>query len=364
MGLALTHMSLRDWRSFEFRDVDLSGELTVLVGPNATGKTNTVEAMQLLTAGISFRHPRTQELVRVGAESARVDARLEGDGRQVDVACVVAEGKRRFVRNEKPCRPQDLSATLMSVLFCPDDLSFVKRSARYRRDELDAFGAQANAGYRKVARAYARAVEQRNRLLKDPACDLGLLEAWDASVALGGATLLRARMSLFERLRSHLLGIYAQVAGGEALDCRYECSLGDEVAGLGRDALRDLFLDRLAQRRDEELRRGMTLVGPQRDDVTFLLSGRDARAFGSQGQQRSVVLAWKMAEVAIAREVLGEQPLLLLDDVMSELDADRRAAMTRFVRGGIQTVVTTANLAYFPDELLDGAEVVRYGAPA
>jgi DNA replication and repair protein RecF len=106
----------------------------------------------------------------------------------------------------------------------------------------------------------------------------------------------------------------------------------------------------------------VTLVGPQRDDISFTIDGRDARSFGSQGQQRSVVLAWKMAEVAIAREVLGEQPLLLLDDVMSELDETRRAAMTRFVQGGIQTVVTTTNLSYFPADLLSDAEVIPYGA--
>jgi len=361
VGLVVSRIALDDWRSFASRTMDLSPGLTVLVGPNATGKTNTVEALQLLTAGASFRKPRTVELVREGADRGRVAVRMEGDGRVVDVSCTAGEGKRRYERNGKPCRPSDLSATLMSVLFCPDDLSLVKRGASHRRDELDSFGAQANAGYRKVARAYARAVEQRNRLLKEPLPDRGLLAAWDASVALGGATLLHARMALFERLRGHLQEIYAQVGGSEVLKCSYACSLGDDVAGLTRDELRDLFLDRLEAQREEELRRGVTLVGPQRDDVSFLIDGRDARSFGSQGQQRSVVLAWKMAEVAIAREVLGEQPLLLLDDVMSELDATRRAAMTRFVEGGIQTVVTTTNLEYFSDELLEGAEVIRFG---
>ena len=360
MGLVVTRMSLHDWRNFADLAIDLSGGLTVLCGPNATGKTNTVEALQLCTAGMSFRHPRTPDLVRSGADAGFARARLEGDGRVVDVAAVVRDGRRRFERNGKPCRPQDLSATLMSVLFCPDDLSLVKGSARYRRDELDGFGAQANASYRKVARTYARSVEQRNRLLKDPSCDLSLLFAWDASVALGGATLLHARLALFDRLRNHVRTIYEQVAN-EPMDCAYVSSVGEGVAGLSRDELRDLFLDQLERRRDEELRRGVTLVGPQRDDVTFTIAGRDARAFGSQGQQRSVVLAWKMAEVAIAREVLGEQPLLLLDDVMSELDASRRDAMTRFVQGGIQTVVTTTNLSYFPAELLEAAEVVSYG---
>ena len=109
------------------------------------------------------------------------------------------------------------------------------------------------------------------------------------------------------------------------------------------------------------MRRQQTLVGPQRDDVSFTIDGRDARSFGSQGQQRSIVLAWKMAEVALCEEILGEKPLLLLDDVMSELDSVRRDAVTRFVQGGIQTVITTTNLGYFPDELLSGAKVVSMG---
>ena len=361
MGLVVSRISLVDWRSFERRTIDLAPGLNVLCGPNATGKTNTVEALQLITAGTSFRNPRTADLVRDGADKAVVQARLEGDGRVVDVRCEAQAGRRRtFSKNGKSCRPADLSSTLMSVLFCPDDLSLIKGSARGRRDELDAFGAQANAGYRKVARAYARAVEQRNRLLKDPVVDRGILEAWDAAVALGGATLLRARLGLFERLREQIRQVYGQV-GSEPIDCSYACTLGPDMAGRTRDELRDLFLKAMDERRDEELRRGVTLVGPHRDDVTFELAGRDARSFGSQGQQRSIVLAWKMAEVAIARDVVGEQPLLLLDDVMSELDERRREAITEFVGGRIQTVVTTANLAYFPHDLLERARVVGYG---
>lgn len=362
MGLALTRIELTDWRSFSERTLDLSRGLTVLVGPNATGKTNTVEALQLLTSGTSFRKPRTADLVREGAERARAWARLEGDGRVIDVCCMVEAGRRKMTRNGKPARPSDLSATLMSVIFNPDDLSLVKRGASHRRDELDAFGACASGSFGKVSRAYARALEQRNRLLKEPMPDLALIDAWSEQVALGGATLLKARLALFARIRDHIRAIYAEVGGGEELDCAYACSLGDDVDGLSRDDLRDLFLRRLAETKHDELVRRMTLVGPQRDDVTFTISGRDARTFGSQGQQRSVVLAWKMAEVRIAAEVTGERPLLLLDDVMSELDARRRAALTRLIESGLQTVVTTANLDYFPKDLISAAEVIDFGA--
>ena len=362
MGLALTRIELTDWRSFTDSTLSLSRGLTVLVGPNATGKTNTVEALQLLTSGASFRKPRTQDLVRQGAERGRIKGRIEGDGRVIDVSCTVESGRRRLTRNGKPARPHDLAATLMSVIFNPDDLSLVKRGASHRRDELDAFGACASGSFGKVCHAYTRALEQRNRLLKEPVPDLALIDAWSDQVALGGATLLKARLSLFARIRDHMRDIYAEVGAGEELDCSYVCTLGDDVAGLGRDELRDLFLERLAEVRSEELARRVTLVGPQRDDVAFTIAGRDARTFGSQGQQRSVVLAWKMAEVRIAAEVTGERPLLLLDDVMSELDAQRRVALTRLIESGLQTVVTTTNLGYFPPDLISSAEVIEFGA--
>lgn len=335
--------------------------MTVLYGHNAMGKTNTVEALQLLTAGASFRKPRPAQLVREGAESAKATLHLRGDGRVIDVSCVVEGSRRKFRRNGKPCQSADVPETLMSVLFNPDDLAFVKRSASQRREELDSFGRQANRGFAKILAAYQRAIEQRNRLLKEEYPNLALLDAWDASVAVGGATLLLARLRLFERLMPKVSAVYARLCGGERLECSYECSLGDDVQGMARDELTARYLERLAQGRSDDLRRQQTLVGPHRDDLSFTIDGRDARTFGSQGQQRSVVLAWKMAEVELSTELLGEQPLLLLDDVMSELDEQRRAAVVSFVQEGIQTVVTTTNLGYFPPELLDASEVVNYG---
>lgn len=361
MGLLVKTLELQDFRSFGEKVVGLAPATTILCGPNAAGKTNTVEALQLLTAGYSFRHPTPAQLVREGAQTARASARLEGDGRVVDLRCDVVSGRRQFFRNGKRIQASEVSGTLMSVLFTPDDLQLVKRSASFRRDELDDFGRQANRGFASVLSTYTRSIEQRNRLLKEERPDLDLLDAWDASVALGGATLLHGRLRLFERLRAKVCEVYGELAAGEGLECRYLCSLGDEALGLSKDDLRELFCERLASTRPDDLRRQQTTVGPHRDDVAFLIEGRDARAYGSQGQQRSVVLALKMAEVLLSAEVVGNQPLLLLDDVMSELDERRRDAVTRFARRGVQTVITTTNLGYFSPELLDEAEVVGYG---
>ena len=361
MGLLVTDVSLRDFRNFDRLDLTLAPQVTVLVGPNAVGKTNTVEAVQLLTSGASFRRPAPAQLVRDGAESARIDARIVGDGRVIDHRCDVTGTGRRFSRNGKRCRAADMPETLVSVLFSPDDLALVKRGASVRRDELDFFARQVSVGYARVLAEYQRAVEQRNRLLHEEHVDLSLLDAWDASVALGGATLLAARLRLFSRLAEKVARAYGAIAGGEELSCSYVCTLGEGLSEAGREELCEVFLDRLASSRAEDLRRQQTCVGPHRDDVSFVVGGRDARAFASQGQQRSVVLALKMAEVELAGEILGNMPVLLLDDVMSELDGARREAAVSFVGRGMQTVITTTNLGYFSAELLDGAKVVEFG---
>lgn len=361
MGLLLRSLSLRDFRSFEAADLSFGDAMTVLVGRNAVGKTNTVEALQVLTAGESFRRPSPTQLVREGAEVARASARLEGDGRVVDVSCTITPTRRAFRRNGKRCQARDLPSTLMSVLFCPDHLSLVKRGASHRRDELDGFGCQVSPGYHRILAAYLRSVEQRNRLLRDPDCDLSLLEAWDESIALGGASLLQARLRLFGRLAPVVVEVYKGVSGGERLDCSYRSTLGPEISSESRDELASLFSVRLREARETDLRRQQTTAGPHRDDVSFLVGGRDVRTFGSQGQQRSVVLALKMAEVLLAEQLLGSRPLLLLDDVMSELDAGRREKVVSFVQEGIQTVITTTNLGYFSSTLLKAAEVVRMG---
>ena len=322
MGLLVESLGLEQFRNFREREVSFSPTTTILVGRNAVGKTNTVEALQMLTAGVSFRHPTPSQLILSSCERARITARLVGDGRVVDVACDITPQRRQFSRNGKRC--------------------------------------QAAVGYSKLLAAYTRAVEQRNRLLKDERPNPSLLSAWDSSVAVGGATLLQARVRLFGRLREKILDVYGRIAGGEELSSTYQSTVCDDPLALSREELAERFLERLEEARQDDLRRQQTTVGPHRDDVVFAIDGRDARSFGSQGQQRSIVLALKMAEVLVSEDVTGSRPLLLLDDVMSELDETRRQSVIEFAQSGIQTVVTTTNLGYFSDELLGRSKVVEF----
>lgn len=360
MSLHLDEVSLSRWRNIPSKDVELAGGITIFLGRNACGKTNTIEALQLLTSGVSFRHPSPAELVQDGEGRTRASASLVGDGRHIDIEVDVDVNRRTFLRNGKPVRPSSLMGTMMSVLFNPDDLALVKTGASRRRDEIDDFGSQVNKGYSQVRGSYRRAIEQRNRLLKEEVVDLALLDAWDESIAIGGATLLYHRLRLFSRLSEGMAKVHSQIVPSEHVECTYSSTLSDNMEALSREELCELLRRALRVGREEDIRRRQTTVGPHRDDIAFLIDGRDARTYGSQGQQRSIVLAWKMAEVEFARQVTGQTPLLLLDDVMSELDSTRRVAIVDFLSTDVQTVITTTNLGYFSDGMVDASKVVSF----
>lgn len=365
MTMYARDLSVARYRSFDSYRLALSDGVTVLAGPNAAGKTNLIEALQLLTSGASFRHPTAAELVHGGAGSCKVELRLEGDGRVLDMGLSVEDGKRSFSRNGKRCAASGVRGVLPSVLFCPDHLDMVKRGAIERRTALDDFGVQLSARYADLASAYGRCVSQRNALLKETWCCREMLGAWNESLSRAGSALLVHRLALLDRLSGHVCDAYGRVASGEPAGVSYVSTLGDLPRIEDRDELRgwayEHMLSALDERADEEIRRGVTLVGPHRDEIEFSVAGRSARSFASQGQQRTLVLAWKVAEVAVARDILGTAPLLLLDDVMSELDAGRRGAFLQLIGDDIQTVITTTNLGYFTDDLLDRAKVVSMG---
>lgn len=356
--LFATQLSVVCYRSFEEYELALDPYVTVLVGRNAVGKTNLVETLQLLTSGMSFRKPAPSELLREGCEVGKARLRLEGEGRLIDHELDVEADKRHFLKNGKKTTAAGIRGVLPSVLFCPDHLDMVKRSASVRRAALDSFGVQLNVQYAKLLSAYERTVEQRNNLLKDyPSSEV--LEVWDESLVRTGSALLMHRHALLERLRVHFIEVYRAIAPHEEPDVVYQATIG-ECPDL-REAVEEAFFRSLRESRADELRRGISLVGPHRDEILFTIDKRSARDFGSQGQQRSIVLAWKIAEVQVARDILGRYPLLLLDDVMSELDAERRDAILRFVVDEVQTVITTTNLGYFSHDILDRAKVVHIG---
>ena len=364
MSLVVTRVGMRNFRNMEARVLEPARGLTVLVGPNAVGKTNCIEAMQLLTTGVSFKHASPGELVRRGCDQAGLTLRVEGEKRQIDVACDIHPTRKLYRVNGKRASAQGRVCDLASVLFFPDELALVKGGAAGRRDLLDGFGSTLKESYAQVAHDYRRAVYQRNLLFKEAARtgaepDAALVEAWSASAAKAGAVLYVYRRALLARLAPHVERVYAELAGGERASIGYESSWASGLdSAMPRAEIEDSLFSQLMRGMEEQRRRCATLVGPHLDDLDLKIASVSARAFASQGQQRSLVLALKLAQVEVVSELTGQYPLFLLDDVMSELDAQRRSRLMGLVSRGVQTLVTTTNLDYFSSAELDGAKVV------
>lgn len=382
MGLSVRHIRFDGYRGYSRLELEELGSLVVLVGPNAVGKTNIIEGIQLLTAGESFRKPSWEEVVSWDADCAVIRATLEDTDakRVVEHKMSAAGGKRSFEVNGKKKSASSLRGTCPCVLFIPDHLQLVKAASAQRRDAVDSLGVQLSKNYGVLKADYATALRQRNLLVRDGIHAGPLFESWDESLAVHGARLCVNRMRLFSRLAAHMERIYPQLVEGEELRCLYLPSWmrfeddgrqrGDiadlrrlctteHLIDLGVDSVADLIAHWSGLLAAQELSRKTTLVGPHKDELAFFINGRNARLFASQGQQRTVVLAWKLAEVELVREFAGTDPVLLLDDVMSELDAARRDALTSFIEGITQAFITTTNLGYFSAELLEQAHVIE-----
>lgn len=363
MHIAVVH--LRSFRNYENLRIEPSEGLTILVGPNAAGKTNVIEGVQICTSGRSFRRPRWDEVVAWGAPAAGLSVTARDDRTEVVLDTTInTEGSRTFrVNGVRKRRMSDFQGIVPSVVFTPDDLTLAKGPAEVRRNDIDDLGEQLSKAYGVIRRDYQRVLRHRNVLLREWRASDSDLEPWDDLLVTLGAKLFIHRRGLARRLVERAEPVYRDLAGGEELDVTYLDRCGVGLTSVREDVkpadVEQALRVELANRRADERVRLATLVGPHRDDIGFIIGGREARTYASQGQQRTVALAWKLAEVTVVEDVLGRKPVLLLDDVMSELDAARRRALTDLVRDDVQTIVTTTNTGYFDDETLSEATIVR-----
>jgi DNA replication and repair protein RecF len=347
---------------------ELDGRLTVLVGQNAAGKTNILEAIMVAATGGSFRSFAWEDLVKRDEDEATVILQAARDTSPIDIALKVeSSGSREYsVNGRRRRRLSEVVGRIPVVSFVPEDLSMSKGPPEARRAPIDALGDRLSSAYSAIRLEYGRLVRQRNALLRQGAPD-DQLEPWDEMVAAVGASLTVHRTRLLARMEQSAIEAYGRVSEGERLAVGYRAHWTPstlepaEAAEMPKAEVATAIADALREGRPRERERGSTLAGPHRDDVELSVDGHAVRTYASQGQHRTVALAWKMAEVAVVAEVAGVRPLLLLDDVMSELDEKRRSALAEYVLAGPQAIVTTTNLSYFASEMLDVATVVSVG---
>jgi DNA replication and repair protein RecF len=348
--MRLTRLVIADFRNIRSMRFIPDRRFNLILGRNGQGKTNLLEALYLLGSPRSFRNARLPDLVRQGEERARVQGEIESNGVLGQIALTLEKGGRRVELDGKGIqRASDLYGRLNTVIFSPDDTAMVRYGPETRRRYLDRSIYMCDIGYLHCWHAYQRILKQRNQLLKNS--DRSGLDIWTEQLAETGAEMIVRRQRFVQRLDGMLQRHYGQISGGE------------ETAGIAyspegvdareQEGIRNELLRLFDRTRQADIRQGTTTAGPHRDDLKFRLDGHPLRSFGSTGQQKSFVLALKMAEIDNLGEVFGEPPLLLLDDVSSELDESRSVNLLQFLMNmDIQVFMTTTQRA----TALPGAE--------
>ncbi len=350
--MRLERLVLRDFRNFERVEVSFSASVNAFVGANAQGKTNLIEAIYLLAIGRSFRTNDELELVRHGVEDFKVTGDFLGAaGERSTVEFAAGTHGRSVKQNGVPLRrAQDLFGRVRVVLFSPDDLQLLKGGPEYRRSYLDLYLAQTNPQYRYALYNYHRLLAQRNealRRIRNGLADGDELAVWNETLVKRACEVAGKRISALAVLGPLVTHYHRRLsAGDEEILLLYRIA-GRTEASIGTD-LAEYFRQELACREREEIGRGLTLVGPHRDDVAIgFSSGHELRSFGSQGQQRTAALAMKLAAVDFLRTNTGENPIILLDDVLSEFDDARKGALLRLIVEANQTMVTATHCREF-----------------
>ena len=357
--MRLARLWLTEFRCYEGLELELPSGCTVITGANGQGKTSLLEAVDWIATGRSFRGVPDAALTRAGTDAAIVRAEIERSGSRIRVEAEIrATGRNRILVNGQTlARRRDLVDGLRTTVFSPDDLELIKGGPALRRAFLDDLLAASAPRYEAVRSDYERVLRQRNALLKGGVRDADArttLEVFDAQLARTGADLIRARLRLTDRLLPAVARAYADLAREEpALGGAYVVDWTEATLPDDRDELEAVLLAALGVHQRREIDRGVTLVGPHRDEWRLELHGLEARTTASQGEQRCLALALRLGGHRVVAEVLGEEPLLLLDDVFSELDPARSAALLEHLPTG-QTLLTTAGL------LPDGVRADRW----
>ena len=336
--MRIKSLKVKDFRNYSYGVVNFKNGTNVITGPNAMGKTNILESIFLFATGKSHRGAREKELINYNSENARVEIDFVARGRENKGEIIISSNKKKQFRlNKIPIlRTSELMGRLNVVMFCPEDLRIIKGAPRERRREMDLGICQLRANYFHKLVEYNKIIEQRNILLKKEKEETWV---WDEQLATVGARICWYRRNYLKELelfaKEHMKNIC-----GEELSIEYINVFDKEEEYI------EFFLDLIEKNKDRERRWKQSLVGPHRDDYIIKINGKEARIFGSQGQIRTAAIAIKLGEVDFIKKEVGEEPILLLDDALSELDDARQKYILNKL-GNAQVIITCTNAEKF-----------------
>ena len=368
----LKRLHLRDFRNYRDRHVEFRAPKTILVGDNAQGKSNLLEGAALLSTLKSYRSAIDRDLIREGTDMGRVCGLVDRLIAPIELSVTLRRtGRRTVAVDRQGCRRQlDFLGIFNVVEFSSLDLELVRGSPESRRHWLDGLVVQLEPLYAHLLKQYERVLRQRNALLRKnrdsqfsmpPGTD-SALPVLNVQLATLGTKVMRRRARAIERLTPIARAWHDSIGGGaEQLSIRYAANVTlPEPLGMWEkpEVLRQGFLDRIQEKAIAEYHRGTTLVGPHRDEVALLINETPARQYASQGQQRTLVLALKLAQLKLIEEVVGEPPVLLLDDVLAELDPNRQNQLLEAIEDRFQTLITTTHLGAFDAQWLKTSQIL------
>lgn len=347
--MQIKKLFLQNFRNYESETFTFTDGLNVLFGKNAQGKTNCAEAVFYLCTGTPMRIRHDKQLIKIGAESAKIIAEAENRYGKVTIEADIYENKREIRLNgSKISKNADLMGNINSVFFSPGELRLIQDGPDERRRFMNISISQTSPAYYTALLRYNKILNQRNALLKNPDVSLVLetLPIWDEQLCKYAGVIIKKRMEFLEKLSPYAKEMHAFLTdGNEDLEIKPDKKYDGDEKEITKTLMR-----RLGNNYEKDLRLGFTTLGPHRDDLEFYVSGADAKSYASQGQTRTCALSLKLAEVQIFKDLSGEYPILVLDDVMSELDLRRRKKLLQKIRG-LQTILTCTH-----------AERVLYGA--
>ena len=355
----LEYLHLINYRNYKNQELRLNRGINILIGANGQGKTNLLESVYYLACGGNFRGNKELELIKWDEPYFRLMGQMKKDGsdrmHELEIYVDREKNKQLKINGVKYKSMSELHHYLRVVLFSPDDLKIIKGSPSERRRYLDVVMCQMDKSYHRLIRDYDRILVQRNNLLKDVQYhrqSKNQLEVWNQYLVEYGSYIIYKRLQFLKMLVPMARKVQKALTDEtERFTVTYHCSMG-AIGDFSAEQIKSLFGNIIEQKLDEEIIKGTTLWGPHRDDMIFYLNGMDLKRYGSQGQQRTGILSLKMAELQVFYKCFGEYPILLLDDVMSELDDNRRHYLIEMVKKNqIQTIITGANIELLTEEI-------------
>ncbi|MFD1019403.1 DNA replication/repair protein RecF [Thalassobacillus hwangdonensis] len=360
----IQEIKLRSFRNYDQLHLNFDDRINVIIGENAQGKTNLMEAIYLLAFSKSHRTPRDKELIQWDKEYAKIEGSIIKRNRKLPMEIVLSKkGKKAKLNHLEQKRLSDYIGAMNVVMFAPEDLNLVKGNPQVRRRFIDMEIGQIQPAYIYHLGNYQKILKQRNHLLKDlqrkRLTDRTMLHVLTEQLISHAATIIERRHTFLQLLRKWAAPIHDGISRKlEQLEILYDASV--EVSeGMDLETITDRYKVKFTEIEDKEVERGTTLAGPHRDDLIFHVNGKDVQTYGSQGQQRTTALSLKLAEIELIHSEVGEYPILLLDDVLSELDDYRQSHLLHTIQGKVQTFVSTTSIDGIEHEALAQAEIFR-----